>query len=1039
MQKKFKKKNVVKGIKKALTKATPISPKPSSLSKKNNVKETKNALSKLTRAKPKKSNKIKPALLTSNTSVKEFSRESFPIVGIGASAGGLEALEEFFSNLPPNSGMAFVIIMHQSADRISILPELLKKFTEMDVTLISHRLKLKHNCVYLPHPGKNVSIFNGVFHVFDSEEESGFNLPIDSFFSSLAQDQRDKAICIILSGTGTDGTLGLRAIKSESGMAIVQEASSAKFSGMPRSALATNLVDYELPPAKMPGRLLKYVQGPFLSSPLDSYNAPPPSNETMLQFFEQIRNCTGHDFSMYKPNTIRRRIERRMNVHNINQAEDYLKFLRKNPQETNALFKELLIGVTSFFRDANAFKYLQEKVIPKLLKSKSENSSIRIWAPGCATGEEVYSLAILFTECQKKLNKKRKIQIFGTDIDSHAIDVARSGLYPHGIAANISSKYLKSYFNKDEHNYRIAKSIREMAVFAPQSVTKDPPFTKLDLISCRNLLIYLETELQKNLFSLFHYSLKSNGYLFLGGSESLGASSVLFNPVSKKWKIFSRNNYQSKSTKLEYANIFTTPSMKEGYREPLSMKFSKKEIEMPIANIQILLEKYLLNKFTPACVLVDEQGEIFYIHGRTGDYLEPSHGKPNLNILAMARDGLKIELAAALREVCHKNKPILKKDLTIKNNERHISLNLTVQKFEDSKQFKDLILVVFSHPIALDTASGQNKKANDKESKMVSQSKMQKLKEELQYTKESLQSTIGELETTNEELKSTNEELQSTNEELQSSNEEIETSKEEMQSLNEELQTTNSELQAKIEEYSMANDDMKNLLNSTDIATIFLDNNQNIKRFTTEAQKIINLIPSDIGRPITDIVSKLQYTTLSKDCAQVIKTLIFHEQEVQTKKNHYYRLRIFPYRTTENKIDGLVLTFIDINDLKVTEKKLIESLELMPVLNSLPTLVSYIDTNECYKICNKAYETWFKLKQKDIQGKQIKKILGTTIYKKMNNNISVALNGKKSKHEIELLNPKGIKRKTLVQYVPHFDKNKNVSGCFTIITDIQKV
>ncbi len=1009
-------------IKKAVTKKV-TSPKKTVSTKKTTAKKTKS-----TKLKSTKLSKTKSA--TKN--FRGFSEKSFPIVGIGASAGGLEAFEDFFAHMDPQSGMAFVVVTHQHPGHTSVLPELLRKCTSMDVVQVTDQIKVQQNCVYLNSPGKNVAIFNGTFHISDSLEPRGLSLPIDFFFRSLAQDQKDKAICIILSGTGTDGTLGLRAIKGESGMAMVQEESSAKFTGMPGSALTTGLVDYTLAPNKMPKQLIKYVRGPFLSSEAPTTKTEP---SVMQKIFLQLRNRTGHDFSGYKSNTTRRRIERRMNVHHINNPTQYLEYLQANPQESDILFKELLIGVTAFFRDTDAFKYLKDKIFPNLLKKSQPDSSIRVWVPGCASGEEVYSIAILLTECQVKLNSNFNIQIFGTDLDPHAIDIARTGLYPDGIAADISPARLKTYFDKEDSNYRIRKSIREMVIFAPQNVIKDPPFTKLDFISCRNLLIYLETDLQKKLLSLFHYSLKPSGNLFLGNSESLGASTQLFNGINKKWKIYSRKPTQPSIPGGGYVDIFTSKLVEGVYQETGGKK--KLDKAVPITDIQTLMEKHLLLNFAPASVVVDDRGGVFYIHGRTGDFLEPAQGKPNYNLLSMARDGLRIELATALRKAYHQKDSVVIKGIPVKINGGNIRVNVTVRKIIEPEPLQGLFLVVFE-PNIEEKVLTSKKKAGVTELKSGSLAKVEKLESELAYTKESLQSTIEELETTNEELKSTNEELQSTNEELQSSNEEIETSKEEMQSLNEELQTTNAELQAKIEEYSMANDDMKNLLNSTNIATVFLDNDLNVKRFTTEAKNLISLIASDVGRPISDIVSKLEYDTFSEDCKQVLKTLAFKIADVQTKERHWYQMRILPYRTAENKIDGLVVTFIDINELKQTEKELKESGELKLITDSLPILIAYVDSNERYRLNNKAYEDWFGVKRESLYGKDMRKVLGNAAYKKIKNYIDHALNGNKVVFETDLPYQKGKTRRVIAQYIPNMGDKGEVLGFFNIFTEIKK-
>ncbi len=570
-------KKTAKTIKNKTTAKTSV--KKVSPSKKPAVKKTK---------KPKSTKLKTKATPVKKPLQKNFKSPSFPIVGIGASAGGLEAFEDFFAHMDPSTGMAFVVVTHQHPGHKSVLPELLRKCTSMDVMPMTDQLSVKPNCVYLNPPGKNLAIFNGKFHISETTEPRGFSLPIDFFFRSLAEDQEDKAICIILSGTGTDGTLGLRAIKGESGMAMVQDEVSAKFSGMPGNAIATGLVDYVLPTSKMPERLVKYVKGPFLSPTAVKQRTETSVEGVMQKIFLQLRNRTGHDFSGYKTNTTRRRIERRMNVQHIDNHKGYLKYLQDNLQEADVLFKELLIGVTAFFRDTEAFKTLEDTIFPSILKSSQTGSTLRIWVPACSSGEEVYSLAILLTECQKKMKTHFTVQIFGTDLDIHSIDIARAGWYPNGIAADVSPERLKNYFTKEDSSYRISKSIREMVIFAPQNVIKDPPFTKLDFISCRNLLIYLEQDLQKKLLSVFHYSLKPSGYLFLGNSESLGASAHLFKPIDKKWKIYSRKLVQPLLPAGGYFDIFTSKIDKRFYQDTSTGKDSK--TQMPFTDIQVLME-----------------------------------------------------------------------------------------------------------------------------------------------------------------------------------------------------------------------------------------------------------------------------------------------------------------------------------------------------------------------------------------------------------------------------------------------------------------
>src|SRR5215472_8266284 len=835
----------------------------------------------------------------------------FPIVGVGASAGGLEALEALFRGMPANTGMAFVVVSHLHPGHTSMLPELLGKATKLAVVEARDGVHVLPDHVYVGPSGGYLAIFNGALHRMETDPKQVPHLPIDYFLRSLAADQKEKAICIILSGTGTDGTLGLREIKAELGMSIVQQVESAKYSGMPSSAISTGLADFVLPPAEMPQQLISYVKGPYLNVlPAEEKAA---ETEPIQKIFVLIRGCTGHDFSGYKTGTIRRRIERRMNLHQIKSANAYVRYLQENPHEIDILFKELLISVTSFFRDAEAFESLAKTALPELIKSLPDGHTVRVWAPGCASGEEVYSLAILLRECMDSLKRQLEVQIFGTDLDSEAIDVARNGQYPDGIAVDVSKPRLEQFFVRDGNTYRIRKDIREMSVFALQNVIKDAPFTKLDMICCRNLLIYLNAEVQKRLLPLFHYSLKPGGLLFLGPSETVGNFGDLFEVVDKRWKIYRRKETaQSIYPVLEFSAAAGRDNREARQIEAIAA--------LKDTDIVSSVERLLLSRFAPASVVINDRGDALYFHGRTGAYLEPAVGKPRLNILDMAREGLQLELSAALRHAAGQNGEVVRDMVRVKTNGDFINISLHVTRIQEPQNLRGLFLVTFRpSPIIAKSDKSRGHPAKRETSGTAA------LERELQSTKESLQTSIEELETSNEELKSTNEELQSTNEELQSANEELETSKEEMQSLNEELSTVNTELQSKVDELSRSNDDMQNLLNSIEIATIFLDGQLKITRYTEQAKRLVNLIPTDVGRPLADLVSNLNqatYDEMVRDCREVLRTLVFRQTEIQTKQGQWFLLRIMPYRTAENIIDGLVLTFVDINRVKQAQKSL---------------------------------------------------------------------------------------------------------------------
>ncbi|MDT7042792.1 chemotaxis protein CheB [Candidatus Nitronereus thalassa] len=832
----------------------------------------------------------------------------FPMVGIGASAGGLEAFEEFFTQMPSDSGLAFIVVPHQHPGHASLLSSLLQKCTTMPVMEVVDGVTVKPNTVYLALAGKQLAILNGVLHLLEPASADRVPLPIDYFFRSLAEDQKHHAIGIVLSGTGSDGTLGLKAIKGESGMTMAQEPHSAKYEGMPTSAIATGNVDYVRPPQEMPQQLLSYVKGPYLT-PVPSPIMPETETGQILQkIFVLLRDRTGNDFSLYKTNTIRRRIERRMNLHQIETPKQYLRYLMANAFELDALFQEILIGVTSFFRDPLAFDVLATHGLPLLLDSKRDGEHVRVWVPACGTGEEAYSLAMLIREYMTTRHIRLQVQIFGTDLDEPAIDMARKALYPAGIANDVTPERRQRFFSKEDHSFRIKKEIRDMVIFAPHNVLTDPPFTKLDLLSCRNLLIYLEARTQRRLFPLFHYALNPNGLLFLGSSETIAdMEEHLFEVVDRKWKLYKRKAGETDRTTLQKFSVGKGKSTAElvSASEPFPVS--------PAPPLTDLIETMLLEEYAPASVIVNERGEIVYIHGRTGSYLEPAQGQPNLILLNMAREGLRYELAAALHQASRQEDAVVKEGVRVKTNGAYELVNVTVKRVEDPEALRGFLMVTFE-PKAV-TKPPASPKGTAKRKHTPDASVLQ----ELHYTKQRLQQTNEELQTSNEELKSTNEELQSTNEELQSTNEELETSKEELQSLNEELVTVNAELQGKINELSDANDDLHNLLNSLEVATIFLDNDLNIKRFTPEAKKVVKVIPTDVGRPLEDIVQNLIDTKLIDDARHVLDTLVFQEREVQATDGQWYYLRILPYRTGKNTIEGLVLTFLNITQVKQSE------------------------------------------------------------------------------------------------------------------------
>jgi len=860
--------------------------------------------------------------------------QSFPVAGIGASAGGLEALEEFFRHVPENSGIAFVVIQHLDPKHKGMMPELLRRTTGMKVVQVEDCMRLKPDCVYVIPPNKDMSVLHGVLHLFDPTTHQGLRLPIDFFLRSLADDQQERSVGIILSGMGSDGTMGLRAIKENSGLVMVQDPASAKFGSMPQSVLDAGLADIVAPVEELPDRLIAYIRhAPVIT------NRTPVLEKKELSSLEKVmillRTKTGHDFSHYKKNTIHRRIERRMGIHQIGRIADYVRYLRENSQEVDLLFKELLIGVTNFFRDREEWERLGQEVVPRLLADRPSGGLIRAWSAGCSTGEEAYSLAIIFKEALAKLKPKQNytLQIFATDLDQDAIDRARQGFYPPNITADVSSERLGKYFIKEEDGYQIGKEIREMVIFATQNLIMDPPFTKLDVLVCRNLLIYLEPELQKKLLPMFHYSLNPNGILFLGSAETVSTFTDLFSPLDAKSRLFRRRPSVLHAEAIAFP-VTVAPSLPG---TPTETKTSK-----PSVNLQALADQFLLRGFAPPAVLVNEQGDILYISGRTGNYLEPAAGKANWNIFAMAREGLRFELTGAFQKALREKETVTVGEIKVDVNGGTKTVNLTVQPVEHPEELRGMVMVIF-HDVPL---SATKKKSLTAKTGPVTRARIMELETEISQCRGELQATREEMQTSQEELKSMNEELQSTNEELQSSNEELTTSKEELQSMNEELHTVNAEQMSKMDDLARINSDMNNLLNSTEIITIFLDSELRIRRFTTGAKQLFKLIEVDVGRQLTDIANNLSYPELIEDIQKVIQTLVFLEKEVATADQRWFRVRIIPYRTFENMIEGVLMTFVDITSAKKLELGLCETENLLrTIVQTASVILICLSTN----------------------------------------------------------------------------------------------
>ncbi|WP_372994472.1 chemotaxis protein CheB [Marinobacter sp.] len=834
------------------------------------------------------------------------------IVGIGASAGGLASLEEFFRNTPSDSGMAFLVVQHLDPTQKALLPELLQRYTEMPVYEAEQNMPIHADSVYVIPPNRELRVVNETLKLDPPMQARGLRLPINVLFSSLASAQSERAIAVVLSGMGSDGTLGLQAIKATGGLTVVQSPESAQFDAMPRSAIEAECADIVAPADELPARILAYVRR--VPEPGENLDPAPSGHRSITRLDPLLRllqQHTRHDFSLYKPTTLNRRIERRMVIHGISDLADYTRFVAENNQEVQLLFRELLIGVTEFFRDPETWDYLIETGLPELIATLPAEYTLRAWVAGCSTGEEAYSLAIAFTEALEKVSPKREmdLQIFASDISPEAITIARRGQYPLAIENAVSEARLARFFTKHDKYYQIKPSIRDKVLFARHDVILDPPFTKLDMIACRNLLIYFDVTLQRRILPLFHYSLRPNGLLMLGSSETIGRLNHLFAPLKPKMRLYRSKPFQS----VRHSDFLlkSFPPMSNMPREQ-SVSSSQIPPQETTNNLQTAADHVLLQVYSPAAVVLNADADIVYISGRTGKYLEPAAGKANWNIHAMAREGLREPLYTALKQSPDLAEPIELKGLLVQTGSGTQAVDVTIQALREPDALKGMTIVVFRD--APERAAAKRRKpATAAESDYA---------EEIQRYQKEIESLRQQAKMTREELQASNEELQSTNEELQSANEELTTSKEEMQSMNEELQTINTELQTKLDDLALAQSDMQNVLNSIEIAVLFLDQGLNVRRYTERAATIISLRETDIGRPLSDLTSSLRYPELQEDARKTLDTLAVSEKQITTNDDRWFSVRIIPYRRLDNVIDGVVITLVDITETKHLESSL---------------------------------------------------------------------------------------------------------------------
>ncbi len=847
-----------------------------------------------------------------------------PVVGLGASAGGLEAFQGFLSSMPSDSGMVFVLVQHLDPRHETLMPELLARHTGMPLQLVTEDTPAERNHVYVVPPNAMVTIDDCVLKVTRASRSRGRRSPIDGFFRSLAEDQGIDAVGILLSGTGTDGALGLKALKEQGGLVLVQSPGTARHDSMPRAAILTGAVDHVLAVEEMPARLLDHdaeLRRQRQGKSADSVRGEVAGE--LRKICTILRRKTGHDFSHYKQSTLVRRIRRRMQELRAETAADYVERLGQDPKEVDQLFHDLLIGVTHFFRDPEAFDLLARKVIPKIFETRGREGQVRVWVAGCASGEEAYSLAILLREHMDTMEEPPHAQVFATDIDTQALEFARQALYPDTVAEQIPPGRLARFFVRHGNMVQVSKEIREMCLFSTHNLITDPPFSRLDLLSCRNLLIYLEPELQKRLIPLCHYALRPGGFLFLGPSENVASHPELFRTVEKKHRIF-----QSKETVLRPPISFP---LTERSRALAARQAGDEASRLTADREQALprvFERILMDSYAPACVVVHERGEIVYFSPRTGKYLESPPGAPTLNVMDMARKGLRLDLRTALHRAVTSRSPVVHENVLVETDGPPQRINLTVRPLPELGEDPGLFMIVFQEVVqsgdataetAPGGAPGGETAASDYGAEAVEI--IRRLEKELRATKDHLQATLEELESSNEELVSSNEELLSMNEELQSANEELQTSKEELQSVNEELETINAELKKKLEELDRANSDLQNLFQSTQIATVFVDRDLRIQKFTVAATEVFRLIETDVGRRIDDIAPRFSGGELMADIRHVLRTLSARELQVRLLDEPvWYIARILPYRTVDNMIDGVVLTFVDITGVKRAEE-----------------------------------------------------------------------------------------------------------------------
>lgn len=945
---------------------------------------------------------------------------AFPVVGIGASAGGIEALRSLFSLMPEDTGAGFVLVLHLDPSHDSLIAELLGKCARIPVVQVENGMRVEPNRLHVIPPNAEMTVSDGVLSLNAPQARRGMRMPVDRFFSSLAQDRQEWAIAIVLSGTGSDGTYGVRMVKAHSGMVLAQDPATSGYDGMPRSAMATGDVDYVLPVDAMPQVLRGYIE--HLRAHEAMGTADEQDRVDMDKILALLATRQAYDFRSYKRGTINRRILRRMGLNHIASLQTYYDRLGSDDDEVRALAKDLLIGVTRFFREPQAWNQLRETVIDALFAGRAPHEVIRAWVPGCATGEEAYTLAMLLMEAEDAAGQDGNFMVFATDVDREALETARAGVYAESLVADMEADRLARFFERQGDSFCVRKDLREKIVFAPQNLLADPPFSNLSLISCRNLLIYLRNDYQDRLMGLFHFSLRDGGYLFLGSSESPGREPRLFEPVFQKWRIYRR------------VDSMASPSMEIASGQH---RLPKRSVSDRTANRQrnstysAMAQKALAEQFAPASVLVDRAFRVLYFHGAVRDYIGPAPGNPSDDLMMLSGEGIKGALREALHRAVESNLRTEVGGGQVRRGDLWYAVRIMVMPLSGSDPQAGLLLVSFEDERGFETSDREGRQAGD------DNPTVRQLEEELQRTRAQLRDTLEQMDRSRQELNASNEEVLSINEELQSTNEEMVTSQEELHSLNEELITLNSQLEDKVQELEETTDDLSNLLHSTEIATLFLDAQFNIRRYTPAIGNLMRLIPADIGRAVSDITWRFEDPSLLEDAAAVLAGRHADQKEIHSDEPGWYLRRIMPYRTETERVEGVVITFTDISSRKAMEIALQQSeSHLRRIADNMPALISYIDSDLRYRFNNASYEQWFGIPPDAVLGKYVPDVIGHEAFERIRPHIQAVLRGNPAAFEEWMPYAEGGSRYISAQYIPDRNGQGAVLGFFALIADI---